>query len=57
MDRQEGDSACVRGLEERCWMRFLKGMVTDHNNASRASKANKRMQKYTNPLKPAPTIS
>jgi hypothetical protein len=31
MDRQEGDSACVKGLEERCWMRFLKGMVTDRN--------------------------
>jgi hypothetical protein len=31
-DRQEGDSAGIRGLEERCWMRFLKGMVTDRNN-------------------------
>jgi hypothetical protein len=30
-DGQEGDSAGVKGLEERYWMRFLKGMVTDHN--------------------------
>jgi hypothetical protein len=31
-DRQEGGSGGVRGLEERYWMRFLKGMVTDRNN-------------------------
>jgi hypothetical protein len=30
-DGQEGDSAGVKGLEERYWMRFLKGMVTDRN--------------------------
>jgi hypothetical protein len=30
-DRQEGGSAGVRGLKERYWMRFLKGMVTDRN--------------------------
>jgi hypothetical protein len=28
---QEGDSVGVRGLKERYWMRFLKGMVTDRN--------------------------
>jgi hypothetical protein len=30
-DRQEGGSVGVRGLKERYWMRFLKGMVTDRN--------------------------
>jgi hypothetical protein len=29
---QEGGSVGVRGLKERYWMRFLKGMVTDRNN-------------------------
>jgi hypothetical protein len=33
-DGQEGDSAGVKGLEERYWMRFLKGMVTDRNRAA-----------------------
>jgi hypothetical protein len=31
LDGQEGDSVGVRGLKERYWMRFLKGMVTDRN--------------------------
>jgi hypothetical protein len=30
-DGQEGSSAGVKGLKERYWMRFLKGMVTDRN--------------------------
>jgi hypothetical protein len=30
-DRQEGGSGGIRGLKERYWMRFLKGMVTDRN--------------------------
>jgi hypothetical protein len=28
---QEGGSADVMERKERYWMRFLKGMVTDHN--------------------------
>jgi hypothetical protein len=32
MDRQEDGSAGVRGVKERYWMRFLKGMVTDRNS-------------------------
>jgi hypothetical protein len=31
LGRQEGGSGGVRDLKERCWMRFLKGMVTDRN--------------------------
>jgi hypothetical protein len=31
-DGQEGGSVGVRGLKERYWMRFLKGMVTDRNS-------------------------
>jgi hypothetical protein len=31
LGRQEGDSGGVRGLKERYWKRFLKGMVTDRN--------------------------
>jgi hypothetical protein len=31
LDGQEGGSEGVRGLKERYWMRFLKGMVTDRN--------------------------
>jgi hypothetical protein len=31
---QEGDSVGVRGLKERYWIRFLKGMVTDRNTTS-----------------------
>jgi hypothetical protein len=34
-DRQEGDSAGVKGLKVRYWMRFLKGMVTDRNRRHR----------------------
>jgi hypothetical protein len=30
-DGQEGGSAGVKGLKERYWMRFLKGMVMDCN--------------------------
>jgi hypothetical protein len=29
---QEGGSADVMERKERYWMRFLKGMVTDHNS-------------------------
>jgi hypothetical protein len=31
MDGQEGGSAVRKEWKERCWMRFLKGMVTDRN--------------------------
>jgi hypothetical protein len=31
LGRQEGDSGGVKGLKERYWMKFLKGMVTDRN--------------------------
>jgi hypothetical protein len=31
LDGQEGDPEGVKGMEERYWMRFLKGMVTDRN--------------------------
>jgi hypothetical protein len=31
LDGQEGGSAGVKGVKERYWIRFLKGMVTDRN--------------------------
>jgi hypothetical protein len=34
LDGQEGDSGGVKGLKERYWMRFLKGMVMDRNTFS-----------------------
>jgi hypothetical protein len=32
LDGQEGDPEGVKGLKERYWMRFLKGMVMNCNN-------------------------
>jgi hypothetical protein len=59
VDRQEGGSAGVEGLEERYWMRFLKGMVTDCNIVYISTadlslpkgQASKLLPKYVSPFK------
>jgi hypothetical protein len=46
LDGQEGGSEGVRGLKERCWVRFLKGMVTDRNKNSHPVPRRTSWRKY-----------